>query len=237
MDTVSSEAGRSSVRVNRSLLGWGIFFIVVGAVPLAVRAGTLDASVVARAWELWPLILIGAGLGLLLARTRVALVGGLLVAVTAGLMAGGLLAGGLSGFDFGDGFTTCTFRSSDGQPFPGQRGTYGGSGTVEIDLDCGEVTIASVAGERWSVSGTSPDGTPLDIGTGDRTLTLRAPQHTGIGRRGGSWSVELPQDPETRLDLAVNAGSARGSLPGMALSRVDLAVNAGSATLDLSGVR
>ena len=31
------------MRVNRGLLGWGVFFVAVGAVPLAVRAGAQAA--------------------------------------------------------------------------------------------------------------------------------------------------------------------------------------------------
>ena len=83
------------MRLNRSLLGWGVFFIVLGSVPLAVRSGILDADLVRRAWELWPLILVGIGLGLILSRTRVAFVGGLVVAVTLGLMGGALVTAGL----------------------------------------------------------------------------------------------------------------------------------------------
>jgi hypothetical protein len=49
------------VRVNRSLLGWGVFLIVLGAVPLAVREGLVSEDVVANAWQLWPLVLVGAG--------------------------------------------------------------------------------------------------------------------------------------------------------------------------------
>ena len=58
------------MHVNRALLGWGVFFLVLGSVPLAVRYGLVDASAFATAWQLWPLLLIGAGLGLVLARTR-----------------------------------------------------------------------------------------------------------------------------------------------------------------------
>ena len=48
------------MRVNRGLLGWGVFFIVLGAVPLAVRSGLLSEASLANAWQLWPLLLIGA---------------------------------------------------------------------------------------------------------------------------------------------------------------------------------
>ena len=78
------------MHVNRSLLGWGVFFLVLGSVPLAVRYGLVDAEAFATAWRLWPLLLIGAGMGLVLARTRAAIVGGLVVAATAGPWSAGL---------------------------------------------------------------------------------------------------------------------------------------------------
>lgn len=58
------------MRIDRGLLDWGAFLIVLGAVPLAARAGYLDTDTLRRAWELWPLVLIGIGLGLILQRTR-----------------------------------------------------------------------------------------------------------------------------------------------------------------------
>ena len=117
----------TQMHVHRGLLGWGVFFIVLGAVPLAVRAGVLDASSVAGAWQLWPLLLVGVGVGLVLARTSAALIGPLIVAVTAGLMAGGLLVTGIHGV--GDGFAACGIGpGTDGTPFAEQRGTFGRGG-------------------------------------------------------------------------------------------------------------
>lgn len=223
--------------VNRSLLGWGVFFIVLGAVPLAVRSGMVDESWVTRAWDLWPLILIGAGMGLLLARTKAAVVGGLVVAVTAGLMGGSVLASGFDRFDIGDRFGGCTFRAADGQPFPDQRGSVGATMRADIELDCGVLDVRPATGAGWVVSGSSQDGVTPAITGGADTLTIRAPRVTGIGKAGGSWTVELPRDTETRLDLSVNAGSARVDLAGMTLSRVAVSVNAGSAVLDLSDAR
>ena len=54
------------MHVRRGFLGWGVFLILAGAVPLAVRAGYLDDDQVGRLWTLWPLILIGIGVGLIL---------------------------------------------------------------------------------------------------------------------------------------------------------------------------
>ena len=57
------------MHIRRGYLGWGVFLILVGAVPLAVRAGYLTDDQIGRLWSLWPLILIGIGVGLILRRT------------------------------------------------------------------------------------------------------------------------------------------------------------------------
>lgn len=57
------------MHLDRRFLNWGVFFIVLGGVPLAVQQGLLDRDLAARAWLLWPLLIIAAGVGLLLRRT------------------------------------------------------------------------------------------------------------------------------------------------------------------------
>ena len=61
------------MRVRRGYLGWGVFLILAGAVPLAVRSGYLSDDQIGRLWSLWPLILVGIGVGLILGRTPVRL--------------------------------------------------------------------------------------------------------------------------------------------------------------------
>ena len=82
------------MRIHRSLLGWGIFFILVVAVPLAFQAGWLTSDQVASAWTLWPLILVAIGLGLVLRRTPLDGLGGILVAGVFGIIVGGGASGG-----------------------------------------------------------------------------------------------------------------------------------------------
>ena len=224
------------MHVNRALLGWGVFFLVLGSVPLAVRSGLVDASAFDTAWQLWPLLLIGAGLGLVLARTRAAIVGGLVVAVTAGLMVGGLVVNGVGGF--GDGFASCG-GGSNGTPFADQRGTLGTEATVTLQLDCGHIEVASVDGMSWSLSGESHDGSPPVVAEGDDRLVIESRAREGGiqlgGDDGNQWTVELPRDARTSLDLSVNAGSAVGDFDGMRLDGVQVSANAGSAALDLGG--
>ncbi len=222
------------MRVNRSVLGWGVFFIVVGLVPLAVRADLIDAATVRRAWELWPLILIGIGLGLVLQRTRAAIVGGLVVAVTFGLMAGSVLA---VGFGPVVGLGSCGLggAAGSGQSFPAQSGTLAAVATVSLELDCGELSGAASDGNTWQLAGRSSDGTPPEIAASPSRLAVRSPDRHGFDLIGGTtWEITLPRAPRTRLDLSVNAGSARLDLAGTHLTDLSASVNAGEAHLDLS---
>lgn len=221
------------MRVHRGLLGWGVFFIVLGTVPLAVSNGILDPAVIRRAWQLWPLILIGIGLGLVLARTRLALVGGLVIACTLGLMGGALLAGGSS---FPMGLTSCGAGGADrGDAFPTETGSLADGSRIRLDLSCGELDVTSAAGASWSVGGTSEEGRSPEItATGD-SLAVTTPAGTGFnfGAPGWRWQVALPQTGTMNIDLSVNAGSARASMAGMFVEGVNASVNAGDATLDL----
>jgi hypothetical protein len=225
------------MRVNRGLLGWGVFFIVLGAVPLAVDRGLIDPDRLHGAWQLWPLILIGIGVGLVLARTRFAVLGGLIVAVTCGLMAGAVLAGDIG---FPSGLTACaTDGGTDGgTSFATRTGSFGADARVRLEMNCGELTVTSATGSAWTVSGTSDDGNPPDIAAVGGNLSVNAPDRSGVGvgAQGSRWQVSLPQDPMVDMAVSVNAGSADVRLGGMRLNSVDLAVNAGSATVDLTAV-
>lgn len=118
------------MRVNRGLLGWGVFFIVTGAIPLAVRNGALDPARLDGVFGLRPLILVGVGLGLLLADTKAAILGGFVVAVTCGIMAGSLLAGASAGLGIGS-FTGSCGTGGPGDPgeaFDARQGAFAGPG-------------------------------------------------------------------------------------------------------------
>ena len=221
------------MHVNRGLLGWGVFFITLGCVPLAARAGYLDPVRLDRAWELWPLILVGIGLGLILRRTKAAAVGALVVGVTCGLMGGALLAGGMPSVG---GLSACGFgsRTASGSGFPDQAGSFGLEARVDVELNCGELTLASADGTGWSVTGTADDGRPPEIRAAGDRLLVRSPSRNGInaGAGGSRWNVTLPRQVGLALGLSVNAGSARMDLGSMRVPDLSVSVNAGDATVD-----
>jgi len=223
------------MRVRRGYLGWGVFLILAGAVPLALRSGYLSDDQVGRLWSLWPLILVGIGVGLILSRTRFAFLGGLIVAATIGLMVGGLLSTGFGAFSTG----ACG-TASDTSPFPTRSGSFSEAGSVDVRLDCGDMTVGVGSDSGWQVAGQSADGTSPQIDATATSLQVRSPERSGafwvLGKR-DSWGITLPGAPTVDVHLQLNAGSAGVDLGGAALGDLAVTLNAGSATIDLTSIK
>lgn len=224
------------MHIRRGFLGWGVFLLLVGAVPLAVRAGYLTDDQIRSVGSLWPLILIGIGIGILLARTRFAFVGGLLVAATLGLIVGGLLSGGVTGFasgGCGPGGGTVGFPAAVG-PLTAT------SASVDLNLNCGDMTISTQSGNSWRVEGEDRDGTGPNINADNDSLSVRSRGNDGplgvLGER-DTWRIVLPDAVRLDLDLELNAGSATMDLASASLDRVNIDLNAGSIRVDLGSVR
>ena len=221
------------MHIDRRLLGWGTFFILVGAIPLAVRAGYLDEARVGQWPSLWPLLLIGWGVGLILRRTPVEWLGGAVTAITLGLMGGGALATGFGGVPTMGG---CS-GDRGATAFETQRGNITG-GRLTIELNCGDLTLGTVAGSDWSVSGTDSNGRSPRVSTSDGSVSI-ADEHGGsffedVGR--GAWTVDVPQSPAINLGVTLNAGDGTADLSGANLSSVGLTVNAGKFRLNLNEI-
>ena len=75
--------------MERRLRDAGIFFIVLGLVPIALQEGLVRRATLTDLFRFWPLALVAVGVGMLL-RHRPA--GGTIVAVSIGLTLGALLA-------------------------------------------------------------------------------------------------------------------------------------------------
>jgi hypothetical protein len=224
------------MRVRRGFLGWGVFLILAGAVPLLVRSGLLTSDQVANLWTLWPLILVGIGVGLLLGRTRYGFLGGLIVAATFGLMVGGLLSTGVSTISTG----SCGSETSKAA-FPARDGSFSGSSAaVTVRLNCGSLEVASAPGTAWRVEGHDRDGTGPQIDADDVSLQVRSQDQTGgpftfLGQH-DDWTVTVPSAPTVDLNLTLNAGSSSADLGGATIGIVDLQLNAGTSTVNLSEV-
>ena len=223
--------------VDRRLLNWGVFLVLVGGIPLAVSQGWIDREVVARAWELWPLILIGAGIGLLLAATPLRALGGIVVAATLGTIVGAVLAVGFGGFSMGS--LGCGSADAGAPQIVDERGTFGGgSGRVVLDANCAEIRVTTGAGSGWSVTvnGTENARPTIEQNAGD--VTVRSPSDPVVfpfGSQRATWRVELGTDPRLDLELGLNAGSADVDLGGATVGQLQVDANAiGSSRLDLS---
>lgn len=223
------------MHIDRRLLGWGLFFILVGAIPLATRAGYLDPDLVGRWPSLWPLLLIGWGVGLLLRGTQIDWVGGGIAALVFGIMGGGLLASGLAGAPI----STGCGGQAPGTAFATQTGTFAGEGRLNVALSCGSLTMRPTPGSSWSVSGTEsegriPDididdnGADVDIEAADRGAFFGSPGRT-------DWTVAVPTANRVGLGITINAGQGSIELDGANLGSVNLTVNAGSARALLGG--
>ena len=223
------------MHIDRRFLNWGIFFVVLGLIPLAVQLGWVDARVLSGWWRLWPLILIGIGIGLLLRRTPFHFAGGLIVAATFAMMLGSLAASGDGGFTM-----ACSSSDPLGTAFTGRSGAITGNGSVSLELSCGDLTVRTAPGSGWTVSGTAPDGQGPRIDAAAERLTVRSSNHDwfgpfGLGAGGETWTVTLPADPTLAVSATVNAGTARLDLTNSHLASVSMTANAGSVRVDLSG--
>lgn len=225
--------------VDRRLLNWGVFLILVGSIPLAVNQGWIPRDLVSRAWELWPLILVGAGIGLILRATPLRPIGGLIVAGVAGLIVGAAVAVGVGGLTLG-GFG-CGAAAADAPHLVGQQGTFDASGNVILDARCASVVVTTAAGRGWSLDVSGDDGARPTVDSNAGSVTVRSPNGPTsfpFASRRATWRATLGTDPSLDLDIHVDAGDATVDLKGANLSRLAFEGNAIGATwLDLSNAR
>lgn len=222
------------MRLDRRLLGWGTFFILLGAIPLAVRAGYLDAALLERWFSLWPLLLIGWGLGLVLRETPIDWLGGVVTTLTFGIMGGSFIATGIGSVPFSAG---CS--GGGGTAFQEQHGGLGASGgTISVELPCGQLTINGVDGAEWSVSGTAgEDGRPV-VTTSASSVEIRGREGLHFGDDGRpTWNVDLPRETSNLgLSVTINAGTGVVNLDGLQLTDVGFTLNAGDLRVDATNV-
>lgn len=220
------------MRIDRRLLGWGLFLIIVGAIPLLVRGGYLDTDLVGEWPSLWPLLLIGWGLGLVLRRTPGELLGSAISVTVLGIMVGGLIATGFGGFPSFGGCGDGTGATS----FPDRSGTLSESGRVTVEFNCGTLTVKAVDGTDWSVSGVGPDGKGpvIEANAGRVVIKARDEDFQGFIDAGSSWEVAVPRAPIVDIGITLNAGEGTVDMTGANLDAMNMTLNAGSLTFKLA---
>jgi hypothetical protein len=221
------------MHIDRRLLGWGLFFILVGGIPLAVRANLLDASLVSQWANLWPLLLIGWGIGLLLRGTPVDWIGGAVTAITFGIMGGGLLATGMSGVPFATG---CSGAGST-TAFPGRTGELAATAQVNVDFDCGSLKVAVGDGSVWDLTGSDSDGRGPKVTNSSGLVSIERDDASGFPGTGRSnWDLTIPRDPNVSIGLTLNAGDGTVDLTGASISSATVTLNAGKLDLNMGAV-
>ena len=220
------------MRIDRRLVGFGLFLVTVGVVMVAVRQGVISDDAARRAWNLWPLVLIGTGLSMILAGRPGAALGGLVVAVTFGAIVGGIAAtGAFPAFGF------CSGDRGEGTAFAETSGELAGSARVSIEQACGDLDLTTADGSTWTLRGVSGDGRPPTVSVGPGEIRI-ASRSTGVFDAGGgsTWDVVIPRSPSIDLNVTASAGEARLELGGANLASLTLVRNAGSARIDLREV-
>ncbi len=214
------------MRIRRGPLFWGLFLIPLGAVPLLVRAGAVDSALFDEAWRLWPLVLVGFGLALIVGRGRASIVVTVVLALALGLAGGGALA---STNDWVGSVSNCTSnqasasRSTDG-------GTFATSASVQLNLDCGDAHVSTGSGTAWALEA-AYRGTPPTISKSPSSLAIASPH--GSGRH--TWTLTLPAAATREMSVSANAASATVALAGSSLDRFEASVNAGDLRVDATG--
>ena len=221
------------MHIDRRLLGWGLFFILAGGIPLAVRANVLDESLVAQWANLWPLLLIAWGIGLLLRSTPVEWIGGALTAITLGVMGGGLLTTGMSALPFATG---CTSNAA-ATVFQARTGDLGADAQLNVEFNCGKLAVGAGDGSTWSLTGSDPDGRGPKV-TNTGTQVSIEPEDTDSFPGGGrsSWNLTVPRNPNLTVGLTLNAGDGTVDLTGASISSATVTLNAGQLDLAMGAV-
>lgn len=217
------------MQINRGLLSWGVFLIVAGLIPLALRAGWLSAPQIAGWWNLWPLVLIGIGVGLVLTRTPFEVLGSVLVAGTFGLMLGAALAIGISGFPGG----VCGDELGS-TAYEEQTGAFDGPAEVDIEFNCGELAVTGAEGSTWTFAGSGDGEVAPDIDADGRSLRVRGAERSFAPFSNGErWNLTLPEDVALGIRVQLNAGDATVQLGAAELTDVDIQVNFGAIVAEL----
>jgi hypothetical protein len=238
------------MRIDRSLLNWGVFLIALGGIPLAVDRGWLASGIARDLGQLWPLILVGIGLGLILRWTPFAWFGGALVAATFGIIFGAavvalpdeditnlqgiipaIASGACASGDAG------SARSSEAGP--ADPDVF----ELQTTLSCGDLSVARAADASWRLDAEHAQGdTPTidrsDLDGATTTLALSQPDDDDFAFRGrqarSDWRVEIPLAAAITAGATLNAARARIELGGGPVARVDGTFNASDVVLNLA---
>jgi hypothetical protein len=215
--------------INRTALFVGAFVATAGIVMLVGTGNATVEGLATDALRLWPFAIIALGVGLLLRRTRFALVGTLVAAIVPGLLLGGVVVAAPDMAAF------CDDPASS--PVVIHDGTFSGSASVDLDLACGDLNVTTVPGSAWRASTIDlGDDIALVVAETDRLAVSAFPDDRTVrwGRDADAWDVALPTGVPLAIRAEANAGRADLDLAGARVTDLDVEVNAGATRVDLT---
>jgi hypothetical protein len=238
------------MRINRGLLNWGVFLIALGGIPLAVDQGWLESDIAGDLGQLWPLILVGIGLGLILRWTPLSWFGGALVAATFGIILGAATVSlrdndlaNLQGIIPAVASTACA-GDAVGEDTSSEGGLADADEfSAEITLSCGELQLSRASGATWSLDAQHDAEDQPRIEQTERegvTTGIEISQDTDYGvaflggRSQSRWDLEVPAGAALRLGSTLNAASATIDPGSGPVTRVAGTWNASDATIELA---
>ncbi|TAK01446.1 MAG: hypothetical protein EPO36_05300 [Chloroflexota bacterium] len=217
------------MRVNRTLLYFGIFLVAIGGVVVAADLGVVDEAILADALGLWPLAVMAVGLGLILRRTRASLSGGMLAAAVPGLLLG-------SAFAVVPGMPNLCLPA-DGVPDVARReGAFNQPASILVTVDCGSLDVVTGSGTFWRLDARAA-GAELGprIVAAANALSIESTREDGwLGIEPDDWDLRLPMGEIADLTLNMNAGRGDIDLAGTEIGRLSIGANASDVDIDAS---
>jgi len=214
--------------INRRFLYAGLFLVALGGVVVVADLAMVDSSALSNVLRLWPLAWIAIGAGIVLRRSRFALVAGILAAMVPGLVLGGFaVAAPRHGFDCAEGGGATQTR------------TQGGTAPVivHVDANCGSIAIGTQPGNAWQLTSTNATGALPDVQQTGGVLQISSSGGADWDWLDGardSWNLTLPTTTLEQVRLSVNAGRVTGALPGANIGSLMLDGNAAEIAVDAS---
>ena len=218
------------MRVNRGFLFWGLGFVTAGLVALAIQLGYLDRTAMAGAWRLWPVILVAVGLSLILSRTPLALLGTVVAALIVGASAGTAIA-------VGPGFAAdCGELPST--PLQDHSGTFGRTASLEWQLDCVTLNVATAHVSSWRASVRSTGSKVPSVDGASDHLDLRSANQGNVpflDQDRERWLIQLPIATTYQGEIHANGSTATLDLTGSRFSALTLQPNAADVVMAVGG--
>lgn len=214
---------------HRTALFWGAFLATAGIVMLVGTGSATAEEIIAETLRLWPLAVIAIGVGLLLRRSRFALVGTLVAAIVPGLVLGGIV---VAAPDMG---IVCDEPAAG--PVAHDAGTFTTGATIDLTLACGDLDVTTTPGSDWRLATVDLGDDRADVVASTDGLSVdsnRDGRRMDWGRGADAWDVALPTDVRLDIDAQVDAGEGTFDLGGARIGGLAVEVNAGAARLDLT---